>query len=458
MFAHDLRSRYSSAATPIGALLVIVAIVCPSSPALRAQAQIDGDRPAIVAPAVIDPLMLEGLGSLLPWQRIEAVLTFHSMPTPVDLTVIRAMGVELVSFRALPMVGVRGTPAQIRALFNLAGLRSVYYNRQLTYFLDESVPLIGADRVSQQWGVTGAGVVIAIVDSGVDATHADLAFGAKVIQNVKVAPNLFGPGPLVLQNLPNSDTNSGHGTHVASTAAGTGAALGGKYRGVAIGADLVGVSAGDVLWMLSALQGLDWVLQNHAAYRIRVINNSWGTHGAFSMDDPINVATQAAHDQGMTVVFAAGNDGPYFDTLNPYCVAAWVICVAAGNKDGRTLADFSSRGIPGDSLYHPTITAPGVNIAAARATTGIFLNTYYPPAQLGIGFDAAYYAVLSGTSQATPHVSGTVALMLAANPELTPDGIKALLIATATAMPGYGEAEVGAGYLNAYEAVSAAQP
>ena len=456
MFAHGLRSRYSSAATPIGALLVIVATACPS-PALRAQLPIDLDPPALVAPAIIDPLMLQRLGQLLPWQRIEAVLTFDSMPTPADLSVVRATGVELVSFRALPMVGVRGTPAQIRALFNLPGLRSVFYNRQLTYFLDESVALIGADSASQQWGVTGAGVVIAIVDSGIDATHADLPFGTKVIQNVKVAPNLFGSGPLVLQNLPDSDTNSGHGTHVASTAAGTGTALGGKYRGVATGAELVGVSAGDVLWMLSALQGLDWVLQNHAAYRIRVISNSWGTHGAFSPDDPINVATQAAHDKGMTVVFAAGNDGPFFDTLNPYCVAAWVICVAAGNKDGRTLADFSSRGIPGDALYHPTITAPGVNIAAARAATGIFINTYYPPAQLGIGADAAYYAVLSGTSQATPHVSGTVALMLEANPALTPDSIKALLVETATAMPGYGEAEVGAGYLNAYEAVSAAQ-
>jgi serine protease AprX len=189
-----------------------------------------------------------------------------------------------------------------------------------------------------------------------------------------------------------------------------------------------------------------------------VISNSWGTSGAFAPDDPINVASKIAHDAGLVVVFAAGNEGPGLNTLNPYCVAPWVICVAAGEKDGRSVADFSSRGVPGDPLLRPTVTAPGVDIAAARATTGIVLNTFFAVDLLALGPDAVSYAVASGTSMATPHVSGTVALMLEANPALDPDTVKSLLVQTATPMPGFGVHEAGAGYLNAFEAVRAARP
>lgn len=412
---------------------------------------------ALLQAPEIDPVLLEVLQAAGADQLIEAVATFDHFPTVNDLVALQAAGVEIVPFRLLPMVGVRGTAAQILGLFGLPGLRSIYYNGQLTYFLDESVPLVGADRVWNELGYTGSGVTVAIIDSGIDATHPDLPFGGKVIQNVKVGPDLFGGGPIVVEGLFNTDTTSGHGTHVASTAAGTGAALGGKYRGVAIGASLVGVGAGEALAVLTALQAFDWVLDNRDKYGIRAISNSWGTRGSFSPDHPINVASKTAHDAGMVVVFSAGNAGPTPNTLNPFCVAPWVICVAAGHKDGRTLADFSSRGIPGDPLYHPTITAPGVDIAAARATTGIVINTFFAVDLINLGTDAVYYAVASGTSMATPHVSGTVALMLEANPGLTPDLVKFVLEETATAMPDYGEHEVGAGFLDAYEAVRTAQ-
>src|SRR5256886_15659210 len=133
---------------------------------------------------------------------------------------------------------------------------------------------MGANRVWSEPGVTGKGVTVAVIDSGIDATHRDLPFGTKVAQNVKLAPDLFGTGPLVLEGLANTDTTSGHGTHVASTAAGTGAALGGKYRGVAIGSKLVGIGAGEALFIFTALEGFDWVLQNRTKYGIRVISNS----------------------------------------------------------------------------------------------------------------------------------------------------------------------------------------
>ena len=408
-----------------------------------------------VSPVKIDPALSSVLQSAGFDQPIEAVLTFDHYPTATDLLALQATGVQVRPLRALPMVGVQGTSLQILVLPALPGLRSIYFNRQLSYFLDESVPLIGANRVWSELGVTGKGVTVAVIDSGIDATHRDLPFGTKVVQNVKLAPDLFGGGPLVLEGLSDTDTSSGHGTHVAGIAAGTGAALAGKYRGVAIGSKLVGVGAGEALFILTALEGFDWVLQNRLKYGIRVISNSWGTSGAFAPDDPVNVASRIAHDAGLVVVFAAGNEGPGLNTLSPYCVAPWVICAAAGQKDGHTLAEFSSRGIPGDPRNRPTLTAPGVDIASARATTGIVINSFFAVDLVNLGADALYYAAASGTSMATPHVSGTVALMLEANPALSPDQVKSALERTATPMPGYQPHEVGAGYLNAYQAVSA---
>ncbi len=109
-----------------------------------------------------------------------------------------------------------------------------------------------------------------------------------------------------------------------------------------------------------------------------------------------------------------------------------------------------------DSLYHQTITAPGVSIAAARVTTGIFINTFLAVDFLQLGTDAISYAVASGTSMTTPHVSGTEALMLDANPTLTPDQAKTILQASATPIPDYALYKVAAGYLNAYNAVTQA--
>src|SRR2546428_8865664 len=443
-------NRWHVTATAIAVVIGLLAF-----PRGSVLAQLLGLPPIQIGRTVeIDPILQQVLHTAGPAEPVEAVLTFSRYPSKTVRSVAAATGVHVLRFRVLPMSGVRGTSAQILSLLALPGLTSIHHNRQLWYFLNESVPLIGADRVWTELGVTGRGVGIAVIDSGIDGTHPDLPFGQKVIQNVKVGPDLFGTGPIFVENLANTDTTSGHGTHVASTAAGTGAALAGKYRGVAIGANLVGLGAGETLFVLTALESFDWVLAHRAQYGIRVISNSWGTTGSFSPDDPINVASKTAHDAGVVVVFAAGNSGPDQNTLNPYCVASWVICVAAGLKDGKSPADFSSRGIPGDAVYHPTITAPGVDIAAARATTGIVINTFFVVDLVDLGADAVYYAAASGTSMATPHVSGTVALMLEANPAVTPDQVKSALEATATPMPGYQQHEVGAGYLNAYQAVS----
>lgn len=115
----------------------------------------------------------------------------------------------------------------------------------------------------------------------------------------------------------------GHGTHVAAIAGGTGAASGGKYTGVAPGADLIGVSVGDALFIFWILAGFDWILENRELYNIQVVNNSWGTEGAYDASDPVNEATRALRDAGIAIVFAAGNSGPDANTLNPYSAAPW---------------------------------------------------------------------------------------------------------------------------------------
>jgi serine protease AprX len=403
--------------------------------------------------ASLDAELRSELSSLGSGEVTQAILTYENRPTGVQVEAVRAVGVDVHTFDALPMVAVQGTAAQIRQLATLGGVLGVYANEELEYFLDESVPLIGADRVHGELGVTGRGVGVAVIDSGIDGTHGDVRYPERTVQNVKILGDaIFGTGSVVVEDQPNTDLTSGHGTHVAGTIGGDGTESGGLYTGVAPESDLIGIGAGDVLFILYALEGFDYAIANQDRYNIRIISNSWGTSGEFDPNHPINVASREAYERGMTVVFAAGNSGPEEDTLNPYSVAPWVIGVAAGEKDGRTLADFSSRGRPGDDLYHPTLTAPGVSIVASRASTdpgGTRDATTIPPEHL------PSYTNKSGTSMATPHVSGVAALMLETDPGLTPDQVKDILVQTATPMP-YEEWEAGAGYLDAYGAVTAA--
>ena len=107
--------------------------------------------------------------------------------------------------------------------------------------------------------------------------------------------------------MPNSETSVGHGTHVAGTAAGDGTHSGGLNKGVAPDANLIGVGAGDILFVLFALAGFDFILDNAEKYNIQVVNNSWGSTGEYDALDPVNVATKKLYDRGIAVVFAAGN-------------------------------------------------------------------------------------------------------------------------------------------------------
>lgn len=405
--------------------------------------------------AVLDPLLQAKLGSVT-GELIPAVVTYNTQPTAGDLASLRLTGIRFgVALKQLPMVGVWATADQIRQLAASPSVRSIFLNRPLQYFNHEGSALIGASeqRTMPGFGYSGRGIGVAIVDSGIDATHPDLPYATHVKQNAKVV--IGGPGlgspfdgvvpPVYLENLPDSDSSSGHGTHASGSIAGLGTQSGGKYAGVAPGADLIGVSTGEAIAILWALEGFDYVLTHQYVYNIRVVSNSWGTSGAFDPNDPVNIASKALHDRGITVVFAAGNEGPGNNTLNPYADAPWVIGVAAADKQGR-LASFSSRGIPDDPIYHPTITAPGVAIVSAKANATP-LGQASTCTNLTVA-ETPWYACMDGTSMATPHVAGACALLLEANPALTPDQIKSVVVATATPMAGYARHQVGAGYLN----------
>ncbi|HET7228597.1 MAG TPA: S8 family serine peptidase [Longimicrobium sp.] len=436
-------------------------------------------------PAVsVDPVLTGTLALANPLDRVELIVTYDSLANgDAVANAIRATGATTIRFRHLPVVAAVATPAQITSVSNISGVVSLYANKQLKYFLAESVPSIRAN-LARVAGYTGKGIGVAILDSGVDGLYnPDVHYGDHVVQNVKFAgsmKDLMSPdstpvaADLFIENVPNTDVTGGHGTHVAGIVGGSGAASGGKYTGVAPGASLVGISAGETIVVFWALAGFDWLIDNAAKYNIKVVNNSWGTSGGlFDPNDPTNVATREVYKAGIAVVFAAGNDGPGENTLNPYSAAPWVFSVAAGCKtvspdptnsaslcaDGTSiLADFSSRGIRGDALHHPDITAPGALIVSARASTGTPINALNAPDDaLSCAIPTLfvpYYTCMSGTSMATPHVAGTIALMQeAARGKLSPDQVYRALTRTAKPMNGYAQWEAGAGYLDAYAAV-----
>jgi serine protease AprX len=468
--------------------------------ALVAGAACDTARDAAAPQRTVDPALTAALAAALPSDRLVVIVNYDETVTTSDAmsAAIMNVGSGVIQFNNLDLVAAFATPAEVTAIRALPAVQGVYANKQLRYsaMLHESVATIGADAVQTKLGITGKGVGIAILDSGIDGLYnPDLHYPDKTVQNIKVLANLNDlftfkgslkkpakAANLFVENLPNSETSVGHGTHVAGITAGLGAASGGYYTGVAPGAKLLGIGTGDVLFIFWALAGFDYILQHQRDYNIKVVNNSWGTSGPFDPKDPINKASKKVHNRGITVVFAAGNDGPGQNTLNPYSVAPWVIGVAAGCKNepdptksaihcadqtgqGRAavLADFSSRGIPGDPMYHPDITAPGVHIVSTRASTGTVLNVLDANHDLNLTStcaisvaNAPYYTCASGTSMATPHVVGVVALMQeAAGGSLTPDQVASVLTQTARPLPGFALWEVGAGYVDALAAVTA---
>ena len=428
-----------------------------------------GDALRRVGLQSVDPelaLVINQANTLADDSNINAVVVYHRLPTDADLSDLQRIGIlGGTRFRVLPAVYVSATADQLIAVSRLRNVRSLYKNRTLTLNADPAQGVTGVERTRRDADLTrnnagvpvsGRGVTVAVLDTGLDSTHGDLA--GRVSQNVKLADlQSAGVGfnyPVNIENLPNTDQAHGHGTFVAGVIGGNGIKSGGQYAGVAPGARLVGMSAGD-LNLVFVLNGFDYLLERGASLGVRVVNCSFSANTVYDTNDPVNVATKMLTDRGVNIVFSAGNTGAGWHTLNPYAVAPWVVSVGATDFRSR-LADFSSRGDFASELFRPTLVAPGVKVVSLRSSglsvTGVEGIGFNGDTGISPGY-VPYYTTASGTSFSAPQVAGSIALMLEANPRLTPAEVRDILQRTATPLASYYAHEVGAGMLNTHAAV-----
>ncbi|MFB9572732.1 S8 family serine peptidase [Streptomyces yanii] len=287
----------------------------------------------------------------------------------------------------------------------LKGVRRIWLDgRVKADALDRNLTQIGADTAWQS-GRTGTGVKVAVLDTGVDGTHPDLA--GRVLET----KDFSGSG--------NTLDKVGHGTHVAATVAGSGSGAPGLRKGVAPDTDLV---VGKVLGDDGAgsdsqvIAGMEWAVAQGA----RVVNMSLGS-GPSNGKDAVTTALESLTTSSKTLfVVSAGNNGPGIGTVSAPSIAPHALSVAAVDFAGGT-ASFSSRGPAANGTVKPEIAAPGVNVVAARAT-GTNIGTVQPDPN---------YTALSGTSMAAPHVTGAAALLAQEHPDWSPDRLKHTLMGTA---------------------------
>jgi len=457
----------------------------------------------IVAKECIDAntVMQERVALLGDAELKQVIVTFDgkgALALP-QLNLLKSLGLGGVYMQKLPIAAVTATKAQIKALQQTPGVRSVRFNDTLSYDDDVARNLTSVDsaqaapELKNAAGepITGKGVTILVNDSGVDGLHPDLTFGTKVIENVQGHTNLQGLLDLGLtdrnmfpftpvEGVPNTDLGGSHGTHVAGIAAGDGTASDGKFAGAAKGANIIGYGSGAVLLVLDTIGGFDYAMQTldeHPEYNLRIVTNSFGNTGdidtCFDPADPTNVATKALADRGVIVVFSAGNSGSGAGTITGnFKKAPWVLAAGNGEKSGL-LAPSSSRGRLNGGVYEtvvdgetmivedrPTVVTPGTNYISTRAIAAdpfTPLDTSDDIAQGDIPTEQLpYYTHKTGTSMAAPHLAGLTALLLEANPALTWREVKPLFKATATNMPGYAAYETGAGFANAEAAIAMA--
>lgn len=324
-------------------------------------------------------------------------------------------------------------------------------------------------------GLTGAGVGIALIDSGVNPTHHEIDYDG----NNRISMNLDAGGFGTTNDL------YGHGTFVASIATGTNHIGPGAYTGIAPGANIINIKALDSSgsgFTTNVIAAVDWCVANRSAYNIKVINMSLGAPAVDSYkNDPLCLAVRAAHDAGIVVVCAAGNDGKdaagneIYGAIHCPGDEPSAITVGASNTYGTdarnddTITTYSSRGPTRgystnaagvkiyDNLVKPDLVAPGNKIISSEALN---CNLVVENPQLKANEYETnpyhYVMYLSGTSVSAPVVSGAAALLLQENPSLTPNLIKAILMYTSQPLPGFNMLEQGAGQVNVAGAVQLA--
>ncbi|WP_329269737.1 S8 family peptidase [Streptomyces sp. NBC_01451] len=323
-----------------------------------------------------------------------------------------------------PALGTEPTAKAARQLGE--GIDKLWLDAQVKASLDVSVPQIGAPEVWRS-GYDGKGVKVAVLDTGVDTGHPDLA--GKIAESTSFVPD---------QSV---QDGHGHGTHVASTIVGSGAASDGRLKGVAPGAELLvgkvlgNDGRGQSSWIIA---GMEWAAHSGA----KIVSMSLGGTATGASDVLSETVDELSASTGTLFVVASGNAGPYAQSVGTPGIADSALTVGAVDKSDK-LASFSSRGPRlGDFAVKPEITAPGVGIVAARAAG----------TTMGTPVDANYTAA-NGTSMATPHVAGAAALVAQAHPDWTGEQIKQSLASTAKTNKVNSVFEQGDGRVDAVRAV-----
>jgi serine protease AprX len=392
-----------------------------------------------------------------PSSRVHRSVLIHEANPSSRVAEDRVLSVGGHITRPLPLIGgfaasvpddglrmLAGDPA-IAALSVDARVEMASSGMDVYDVFDPSLVWRKAIRLSQlPSGIDGSGVTVAMIDTGI-ARHED--FGHRVAARVDFTPGGAG------------DDQYGHGTHLAGVIAGDGGASGGKWRGVAPGAELVSVKVAgadgstDVSVVIAAIQ---WVVTHRVEYGIRVLNLSFGTDSVQPYAiDPLNAAVERAWAAGITVVVSAGNRGPGDGTIAKPADDPYVITVGAADLNQTPerwddeVAPFSSRGPTRDGFEKPDVVAPGTTIVATR-DAGSAVDDLHPDAVVD-----EHYFKGTGTSQSGAVVSGIAALMYEANPSLTPKRVKGILMETAFKTAAY-RVGGGDGLVDATGAVLAA--
>ena len=365
---------------------------------------------------------------------------------------------------------------QLRKLANNPCVSAIHWDRKTGGEMNYASVVEGARAVQQLLGYDGAGIGVAIIDSGVTSWHDDLSYHGnnskvKVVNGQRVVKFVDFVGGRTAKY-----DDNGHGSHVAGIIAGNGYDTLGARAGIAPAANLVSLKVLDANgggYISDVIAALDWVVANRVAYNIRVVNLSVGAAVSESyLTDPLTLAAKRVVDAGVVVVTAAGNIGKnatngkvQYGGITAPGNAPWVLTVGAYSHEGTLtrsddkIGTFSSRGPTAkDFNAKPDVVATGVGLASLSvpgSTLYLSKPDYLLKGSL-IGLLGKPYLSLTGTSMASPVVTGTVALMLQANPKLTPNLVKAIIQYTAQDMH-YDPMTQGAGFLNTKGAVDLAR-
>jgi serine protease AprX len=416
------------------------------------------------SPVKLDPVLQQRATRLLGRSRVIVRATDGAL-LPSVIQIVRQAGGRIG--RSLPIVD--GLVADVSNVFlpilaaNPA-VQHVSLDRAIAGAMERTGATVGAAAVRRELGYDGAGVGVAIVDSGVTPWHDDLSAASGSGQRVDRFVDFVGG-----RAMPYDDY--GHGTHVAGIVAGRGVDSDGARSGIAPAAHVIALKVLDGSGrgrISDVIAALDYAVAHKDELNIRIINLSIATGVYESYDvDPLTLAAREAVRAGIVVVAAAGNNGrspqgrTQYGGITAPGNAPWVLTVGASSHMGTVeraddaIAAFSSRGPSAvDAAAKPDVVAPGVGIESLSDPDSRLYSTRSRYLLSGT-IQTSYrpYLSLSGTSMAAPVVTGTVALMLQANPSLTPNAVKAIIQYTAQVYAGYDPLTQGAGFLNAKGAV-----